>query len=107
MNDLIAERMNLGFLICAISVFVWASIDYNRFIKFWMVRPAPYSRRVLIFFRLFFLASVLGGLWQAVKTAIASARPVIYLSSIPFAVGCFVVCFLMIHLAEWVNRKRG
>jgi len=44
--------MSIGFAIFAIAVFVWASFDYNRFIKFWMLRSAPYTQRVSIFFSL-------------------------------------------------------
>jgi len=44
-------EMSIGFEVFAIAAFVWASIDYNRFIKFWMLRPAPYTRRVTVIFR--------------------------------------------------------
>src|SRR5260370_11196879 len=43
MTDPTMARMSIGFAVFAIAVFVWASIDYNRFIKFWMLRPAPYT----------------------------------------------------------------
>ena len=101
------DPMDLGFEICATAVFVWASIDYNRFIKFYMIRPAPYSGRVLIIFRLFFLACVIGALWPVAETAIDSARPAMsILRAIPFAAGCFAVFFVMLHLVERMNRKR-
>jgi hypothetical protein len=54
MSDAAFAQMNLGFRIFEIAVFMWACFDYNRFIKFWMLAPAPYSRRVKIIFRLFF-----------------------------------------------------
>jgi len=44
-------EMSIGFEVLAIAAFVWASIDYNRFVKFWMLRPAPYPRRVTVIFR--------------------------------------------------------
>lgn len=54
MTDPTFARMNVGFETFAAAVFVWASIDYNRFIKFWMLKPAPYTRWVKVFFRIFF-----------------------------------------------------
>jgi len=57
-------EMSIGFEAFAIAAFVWASIDYNRFIKFWMLKPAPYTQRITVIFRLFFLACVTGGTWQ-------------------------------------------
>jgi hypothetical protein len=100
------EKMSIGFAVNAIVVFVWASIDYNRFIKFWMLRPAPYTQRVRILFRLFFLACVVGGVWQLADTISATQRPVMfYLSALPFAIAWFVVFFLLLHVVEWMNRK--
>lgn len=43
MNDLIVERMRFGLSVCMIAVFIWASIDYSRFIKFWMIRALPFA----------------------------------------------------------------
>lgn len=56
MTDPTMARTSIGFGVFAIAVFVWANIDCNRFIKFWMLRPAPYMQRVKVVFRLFFLA---------------------------------------------------
>ncbi len=107
MNDLMLVRMQLSLLVCMTVVFIWASIDYNRFIKFWMIRPAPYARPVIVIFRVFFLACVVGGLWRVVETAIHSPRPAtFYLSALPVALGCFVVFFLMINLVERKHQKR-
>jgi hypothetical protein len=50
MTDLTLAEMVLGFKASVIGVFTWASIDYNRFIKFWMLGPAPYTQRVSIAF---------------------------------------------------------
>jgi len=99
--------MSIGFAIFAPAVFVWASFDYNRFIKFWMLRSAPYTQRVSIFFRLFFLACVVGGVWHLADTvAAAPKRPLtFYLSALAFAAVWFVVFFLMVHFVEWMNRK--
>ena len=36
MTDPTIAKMSIGFAVFAIAVFVWASIDYNRFIKFWI-----------------------------------------------------------------------
>jgi succinate dehydrogenase hydrophobic anchor subunit len=49
------------------GLFTWASIDYNRFIKFWMIRPAQYSKPVKIVFQSFFLLVVVGGLWRIIE----------------------------------------
>jgi hypothetical protein len=96
MIDPTVERMKLGLQVCMIAVFVWASIDYNRFLKLWMIGPAS-SRRVLIMFRLFFMACVIGGLWQVVGTVIGSGKDALfYLTSLPFAAGWFVVFFFML-----------
>jgi len=98
--------MDLGFTVCMVAVFMWASIDYNRFIKFWMLRPAPYRQLVLILFRIFFLACVLGGSWQVVTTAFELRKSAIfYLSAFPFALGWFAVFFLMIKFAERRIRR--
>jgi hypothetical protein len=106
MIDPTVERMTLGLQVCMIAVFGWASIDYNRFLKFWMVGPAT-SRSVRIIFRLFFLACVLGGLWQVVGTAIGSGKhAMFYLGALPFAAGWFVVFFIMLHGIERFNQKR-
>src|SRR5262249_3113981 len=98
---------NIGFGIFAVSVFVWASIDYNRFIKFWMLRPAPYSTRVRITFRLFFAACVIGGSWRVVDDAITSGLPVkSYICALPFAVAWFAIVYVMVRAVERMNRKR-
>ncbi|MBI3644442.1 MAG: hypothetical protein HY233_00515 [Acidobacteriales bacterium] len=100
--------MSIGFAVFAIAAFVWASIDYNRFIKFWMVGPAPYTRRVRIVFRLFFLACVVGGVWQLADTMAASRKPVtFYLGALLFAAAWFVVFFLMLHFVEWMTERAG
>jgi hypothetical protein len=106
MNDPTVARMDLGFTVCIIAVFVWASIDYNRFIKFWMLRPAPYRPLVVILFRIFFLAFVLGGSWQLITTAVELRKSAIfYLGALPFAVGWFAVFFLMINHLERRSRR--
>jgi hypothetical protein len=78
MGDGGIARMIMGFKLCGITMFVWASIDYNRFIKFRMLRPAPYTQRVSIAFRLFFLACVIGGVWQLVETIASSQKPAMF-----------------------------
>lgn len=106
MTDPTMARMSFGFAVFGIAVFVWASIDYNRFIKFWMLRPAPYTQRVRVAFRLFLLACVVGGVWHLVDVVAASRQPVMfYLSALPFAAAWFVVFFLMLHFVERMNRK--
>jgi hypothetical protein len=106
MTDITFGKMSLAFEIFAIGVFVWASIDYNRFIKFWMLRPAPYTRRVQLVFRLFFLACVVGGVWQLAEDIAKSGKPVaFYLAALPFTIAWFVGFFCMLHFV-WLNRKR-
>jgi hypothetical protein len=47
-----------------------------------------------LFFRLFFLACVVGGLWHLADTMAASRRPVtFYLGALPFAAAWLVVFF--------------
>jgi len=100
-------RMSTGFEVFGMCVFVWASIDYNRFIKFWMLRPAPYTQRVRLAFRLFFLACVLGGVWQITRDIATSGRPaVFYLTAFPFTVAWFAVFFGLLHFIEWLHRSR-
>jgi hypothetical protein len=107
MTELTILKMDIGFAICAVCTFAWASIDYNRFIKFWMRRPAPYSTRVRIAFRLFFAACVIGGSWQVVDGVITSGLPVrSYIGTLPFAVGWFAVVYVMVRAVERMNRKR-
>jgi undecaprenyl pyrophosphate phosphatase UppP len=106
MSDPTFSKMNLGFAVFAIAVFVWASIDYNRFIKFWMLRPAPYSQRVRSIFRVFFFACVVGGVSQLVKTMPAGKPASLYLGSLLVAAVWFVVFFVMLRLVEWMNQKR-
>jgi hypothetical protein len=107
MTDITFGKMRTGFEVFAIGVFVWASIDYNRFIKFWMLRPAPYTRRVRLIFRLFFAACVLGGIWQIAEDVAKSGRPVVfYVTALPFTIAWSVVFFCMLNFVEWLNRKR-
>jgi hypothetical protein len=106
MTDPTMARMGFGFAVCGIAVFVWASIDYNRFIKFWMLRPAPYTQRVRVVFRLFFLACVVGGVWHLADTIPVSGTPLTFYSgALLFAVAWFVVFVLMLHFVEWMNRR--
>ena len=106
MSDSVLARMSTGFELCGIAIFVWASIDYNRFIKFWMLRPAPYTQRVRIIFRVFFLACLVGGMWQVAETIAASPRPAMaVLSALPFAAAWLVVVFLILYFVEWMNRR--
>jgi len=107
MTDITFGKMSTGFEIFAIGVFVWASIDHDRFIKFWMLRPAPYTRRVRLIFRLFFAVCALGGVWQIAEDVAKSGRLVVfYVTALPFTVAWFVVFFCMLHFVEWLNRKR-
>jgi hypothetical protein len=106
MTDPTMARMSFGFAVFAMAVCVWASIDYNRFIKFWMLRPAPYSQRVRIVFRLFFLACVVGGVWHLADTMPDSGTPLtFYLGALLFAAASFLAFLLMLHFLEWMNRK--
>jgi hypothetical protein len=106
MTDPTLERMSIGFNIFAVAAFVWASVDYNRFIKFWMLRPAPYTQRVKVIFRLFFLACVIGGVWQLADTIASFRKPAMfYLSALPFTIAWLVVFFLMLRAVEWMNVK--
>jgi hypothetical protein len=98
--------MSIGFAVNGIAIFVWASIDYNRFIKFWMLKPAPYTQRITIVFRLFFLACVVGGVWHLADFHLGSGRPfTFYLSVLSIVAVWFVVFFLLLHVVEWMNRK--
>ncbi len=107
MSELTTLKMNIGFSIFAVGAFVWASIDYNRFIKFWMLRPAPYSTQVRIVFRLFFAVCVIGGVWHVVDLALASGLPAwSYIGTLPFVVAWFAVFYVMVRAVEWMNRKR-
>jgi len=108
MRDLTLGNMNFGFALFAVAVCIWASIDYNRFIKFWMLRPAPYTQRVKVVFRFLFLACVIGGLWRLVEIGKTTGRPALsYLRALPFAAAWFVVFFLMLRIVEWMARKRS
>ena len=108
MSDPNFANISMGFTAFGIAVFLWASIDYNRFIKFWMLRPAPYSQRVKITFRLFFLACVVGCVWQLVETITSSPRPALsYVRSLLFAAVWFAVYFLVLHVVEWMERRRS
>ena len=108
MHDLTLSNMDFGFALFAVAVFIWASIDYNRFIKFWMLRPAPYTQRVKVVFRVFFLACVIGGSWHLVEIRKTTGRPALtYLSALPFAAAWFVVFFLMLRVVEWMVRKQS
>ena len=99
--------MNVGFDLFAVGVFLWASIDYNRFIKLWIHKPAPYTRQVKFVFRAFFLACVGGGLWGVAEDiARSEKRATFYLAAIPFTGAWFVVFYFMLRMVEWMNRKR-
>ena len=100
-------QMSIGFELAATATFVWASIDYNRFIKFWMLRPAPYTHRVSAVFRLFFLACVVGGAWQFGDSLMSSRQStVFYVQSLGIAAVWFCVFALMLHVVEWMNERR-
>ncbi|MGA9668610.1 MAG: hypothetical protein WBQ94_05335 [Terracidiphilus sp.] len=99
--------MNLGFELAGVGLFIWASFDYNRFIKFWMIKPAPYSMPVRAVFRLFFLACVAGALWQIGEDARHfqwSLRFCLF-ATLVFIVGMAVI-FVMINVVEWMGLKR-
>ena len=107
MTDPTFARMVVGFEIFAIGVFVWASVDYNRFIKFWMLKPAPYSLWVRIGFRIFFIACVAGGVGRLLETSHESGRSAtLYLTALPFTAASFIVFYVMLRLVEWMKRKR-
>ena len=106
MTDPTMAMMSFGFAVFGIAVFIWASIDYNRFIKFWMLRPAPYTQRVRVVFRVFFLACAVGGVWHLADTVPASGTPLtFYLGALLFAVAWLVVFFLMLHFVERMNAR--
>lgn len=107
MTDPIFARMDVGFEIFAIGVFVWASVDYNRFIKFWILKPAPYTLWVRVAFRVFFLACVVGGIWQVVADIVRSGRSATsYLAALPITAAWFVVFYFMLRVVEWMKKKR-
>ena len=107
MTDPIFARMVVGFEIFAIGVFVWASVDYNRFIKFWMLKPAPYSLWVRVGFRIFFIACVVGGVGRLLETSHESRRSAtLYLTALPFTAAWFIVFYAMLRLVEWMKRRR-
>ncbi len=107
MADPTLARMNVGFDVCAIGVFIWASIDYNRFIKFWVLKPAPYKQWVRAAFRVFFLACVVGGVWRVTEEIARLGKPAkFYLGAVPSAIAWFVVVYFMVRVVEWTRRKR-
>jgi hypothetical protein len=86
MND----PASFGFDLAVIGVFIWASIDPNRFIKFWIFRPAPYSWSVRLVFRLLFLAVAVGGLWGIAETIYGLKHSIsFYLSAMLISVVVF------------------
>ena len=88
-------------------MFIWASIDYNRFIKFWMVRTAPYSLLVRSVFRLFFLAVAVGSLSRFIGDVSKSRHSTkLYGMVLLFSILLFAAFILMINLVEWMNSKR-
>jgi hypothetical protein len=102
-----------GLRISAIAAFVWASLDYNRFIKFWMVRPAPYRKRIKIVFRLFFLACVVGGARDLAETIRKSHQNLTaYVPALPFAAVSCLILYLLVRVVErmaethWERRSR-
>jgi hypothetical protein len=106
-TDLTTARMTLGFQISAVVLLLWASLDYNRFIKFWMLRPAPYSKRVTVGFRLFFLACVVGGIWRVFDDIVqARQSPVFHLSTVAIALAWIVVFFLLVYVVEQLHKER-
>jgi len=107
MIDPTLARMSIGFVLFATAVFVWASVDYNRFIKFWTLNPAPYTPRVKLIFRIFFLACVVSSGWGLAVTIIRSGKPaMLYLSALPFTCAWLVVFFFMLRWLEWMKLKR-
>jgi hypothetical protein len=107
MTDPTLTRMNLGFEMFAIAVFVWASIDYNRFIKFWVLKPAPYTSRVKIVFRIFFLACVIGGLWRLAEDFVRyGGSASLGLTALPITAAWLVVFYFMLRLVERMKAKR-
>ena len=102
----IAE-LDLGFQLAGVGLFVWASLDCNRFIKFWMIKPAPYSMPVRAVFRLFFLACVVGALWQIGGNAghLQWSLRICLFATLVFIVGMAVI-FVMINVVERMGLKR-
>jgi hypothetical protein len=107
MTDPSFARLDEGFEIFAVGVFVWASVDCNRFIRFWMLKPAPYSLWVRTVFRIFFIACVVGGIWQIAEDVARSGRSVtFYLTALPFTAAWFIVFYVMMRLVEGMKRNR-
>jgi hypothetical protein len=101
-------QMSIGFELFAIAVFVWASIDYNRFIKFWMLKPAPYTHRVTMIFRMFFLACVVGGIWQLADSLMGPRQSAFsYLMTLGIAAVWYCIFLGMLHLVEWMHQRRA
>lgn len=99
-------ELDLGFNLDGVGLFVWASADYNRLIKFWMLRPAPSSKPVRAAFRLIFFACVVGGLWQIGEDArhFGWSFHFCLIATLVCVVGMTAI-FMMINLIEWVHRK--
>ncbi len=98
--------LSLGFEAVGICLFIWASIDPNRFIKFWMRKPAPYSKLVQILFRSVFLLCVLGGVLEF-ASHLHDVRPAaeLYVHTIlTFAISLAVI-FALVHIVEWTSSK--
>jgi hypothetical protein len=106
MTEPFLAKMTIGFELAGVAWFVWASCDYNRFIKFWMIKPAPYSRPVTIAFRLFFLACGVGGVWQIAEgIRTTKQHPRFYLGALPFAVAWTIAIIVLVNVVERMNRR--
>jgi hypothetical protein len=99
------DRMTLGFAIAALFMTSWWNVQPNRFMKFWL-RP-PYKPLIVIAFRLFFAANVIGAARYIADQVRHRHRELSeYRDVATIAAAWIAVIIIMVNVAEWMNRKR-
>jgi hypothetical protein len=96
----------LGSTAAIAAVYVWAIIDCDRLIKFFILRPGPYTKPVRVVFRLFFLTIAAGCIWGIVEEVHKSKHSTnYYLGALFVSVVVFGFIYLWLNVLEHSNLK--
>ena len=104
---------NLGCIAAIAAVYIWAIIDCDRHIKFFIHRPGPYKKSVRVVSRLLFLAIASGCIWGIVEEVHKSKHSTnYYLGALFVSIVVFGFIYLWLNVLEnsnlkWFSKQSG
>lgn len=104
-RDPVLDRMTLGFSAAAVFLTAWWNLQPQRFMRFWL-KP-PYKPLTAIFFRLFFVANLIGATSYLIGQVNRHQRSIYqYRAAAEIAVAWIALIWVMVTTMLWFARRR-